>query len=121
LEKGDRADRRALLEAARLDPNPLARALASRALGDIADDEVVLALRDLYARADESLRQSIVEAWGQKQAAASGGIRELLRVAENERGTAPIEAGWVLLRFTRVEEAPPAGTRATLRAIDVGL
>jgi HEAT repeat protein len=121
LDKGDRSDRHALLETARLDPNPLARALASRALGGIADGEAVLALRDLYARADEGLRQSIVDAWGQSEAAAAGGIRELLRVAESERGTPPIEAGWVLLRFTGTEDAPAVGTRALLRAIDDGI
>jgi hypothetical protein len=121
LEKGDHADRRALLETARLDPNPLARALASRALGGVADGESVLALRDLYARADEGLRQSIVDAWGQSEAAAAGGIRELVRVAETERGTPPIEAGWVLLRFTRTEDAPAVGTRALLRAMGDGL
>jgi hypothetical protein len=121
LEEADHADRSALLEAARVDPNPLARALASRALGAIADDSVVIALRDLYARSDEGLRQSIIDAWGQKEAADAGGIGELIRVAENERGTAPVEAGWVLLRFTGVERAPPAGTRALIRAIGEGL
>jgi len=121
LEKADHTDRRPLLEAARLDPNPLARALASRALGNIADSESVLALRDIYWQADEGLRQSIVDAWGQKEAAAAGGIRELIRVAETERGTPPIEAGWVLLRFTLVDDAAPIGTRALLRALGEGL
>jgi hypothetical protein len=121
LERGDHTDRRSLLEAARLDPNPLARALASRALGSIADGETVLALRDIYWQADEGLRQSIVDAWGQREAAAAGGLRELIRVAETERGSPPIEAGWVLLRFTLVENAAPVGTRALLRAMGEGL
>jgi hypothetical protein len=120
LDKADRADAHPLLEAARLDPNPLARALASRALGAVANDEIVLALRDVYVRADEGLRQSIVDAWGQKEAAAAGGIRELVRVAEMERGAPSIEAGWVLLRF-EVAEARPTGTRALVRAIQGGL
>jgi HEAT repeat protein len=121
LERADRADRRPLLEAARLDPNPLARALASRALGSIADEDVVLALRDIYARADEGLRQSIVDAWAQRQAAEAGGLRELFRVAENERGAPTIEAAWVLLRFPRVDRAVPVGTHVILRAIADGL
>jgi hypothetical protein len=121
LERGDRADRAALVEAARLDPNSLGRALASRALGAIADAEVVLGLRDLYARADEGLRQSIVDAWGQSAAASEGGMRELFRVAENERGAPSIEAGWILLRFTQIDTAPAAGTWVLLRGIDEGL
>jgi HEAT repeat protein len=121
LDKKDQADRRSLLEAARLDPNPLARSLALRALGGVADGDAVLALRDLYSRSDESLRQSIVDAWGQSDAAASGGIRELVRVAENERGSPSIEAGWLLLRFTREPDAPAVGSRALIRAIGDGI
>jgi hypothetical protein len=121
LERADRADRSALLEAARLEPNPLGQALASRALGGIANGEVVLALRDLYARADEGVRQSIVDAWGQSEAAASGGIRELVRVAESDRGAPSIEAGWVLLRFAREQDAAAIGTRALLRGMGDGL
>jgi hypothetical protein len=120
LERTDRADRSALLEAARLDPNPLAQSLATRALGAVADEELVLALRDLYARADEGLRQSIVDAWGHKEAAEAGGLRELVRVAENERGSPSIEAGWVLLRFQRAGQAA-VGTNALLRGIRDGL
>jgi hypothetical protein len=121
LEKDDRADRMALLEAARLDPNPLGQALASRALGRVANGEVVLALRDLYARADEGVRQSIVDAWGQREAAASGGLRELIRVAESDRGAPSIEAGWVLLRFARERDAAAIGMRALLRGMGDGL
>jgi hypothetical protein len=116
LDTTDPADRQPLLQAARLDPNLLGRALAARALGEIADADVVLALRDVYARADEGLRQSIVDAWGQREAAGVGGIRELLLVAERERGAPSIEAGWVLLRFTTNEEAAATGTRALYAA-----
>jgi hypothetical protein len=121
LEKEDHADRRPLLEVARLDPNPLARSLALRGVGGIADADVVLALRDLYPRSDENLRQSIVDAWGQKEAAAAGGIREIIRIAETERGSPSIEAGRVLLHFTNDAEAPATGTRAILRSIGEGL
>jgi hypothetical protein len=121
LETGDRADRGALLEAARLDPNPLGQALASRAVGAIADGQVVLALRDLYARADPGLRQSIVDGWGGKEAAAAGGIRELIRVAENDGGAPSIEAARVLLRFRLEQDAAATGTRALVRAMGEGL
>ncbi len=121
LDKADRADAQPLLEAARLDPNPLARALASRALGAVANDEIVLALRDVYARADEGLRQSIVDAWGQREAASAGGVRELVRIAEMERGAPSIEAGRVLLQFPEIADARATGTRAIVRAIESGL
>jgi hypothetical protein len=120
LEEADRADAGSLLEVARLDPNPLARALSARALGSIANSDIVLALRDLYVRADEGLRQSIVDAWGQKEAARAGGIRELVLAVETETGAPAIEAGWVLMRFTSEPDAPSIGIRALLRGIADG-
>ncbi|HEX9296880.1 MAG TPA: hypothetical protein VF881_13640 [Polyangiaceae bacterium] len=121
LEVADRADSSALLEVARLDPNPVAQAVGARALGNVANAEAVLGLRDLYAHADEGLRQSIVDAWGQKEAAAAGGLRELLRVVESERGAPAIEAGRVLLNFERERDAVAIGTQALVRAMTDGL
>jgi hypothetical protein len=82
---------------------------------------VVLGLRDLYARADDGLRQSIVDAWGQPASASAGGLAELIRVAENDKGAPAIEAGWVLLRFKAEQNAAAIGTRALLRAMKEGL
>jgi HEAT repeat protein len=120
LENADHADAGPLLEVARLDPNPLARALSARALGAIANGDVVLALRDLYWRADEGVRQSIVDAWGQREAAAAGGIRELVRVVDTETGAPAIEAGWVLSRVARDGDAGAVGNAAILRGIADG-
>jgi hypothetical protein len=121
LEVADPSDQRPLLDAARLDPNPIAQSLAARALGAFASTDAVLGLRDLYFRADDGLRQSIVDAWGQASSASAGGLSELIRVAENDRGAPAIEAGWVLLRFKAEHNASAIGTRALLRAMKEGV
>jgi hypothetical protein len=117
----DPTDGRTLLEMARLDPNPIAQALAARALGGIADPQIVLALRDLFAAADEGLRQSIVDAWARPQAASVGGVRELVEVAENQEGAFAIEAGLMLLRLQTEPGASAVGKRALLRGMNRGL
>jgi hypothetical protein len=80
-----------------------------------------LALRDRYATADEGLRQSIVDAWSRPALAKAGGRRELILVAENERGAYAIEAGAMLLQMDGDAEARAIGKRALLRAMGDGL
>ncbi|HMJ54202.1 MAG TPA: hypothetical protein VK540_19105 [Polyangiaceae bacterium] len=121
LELSDPADSAALLEVARLDPNTVAQAIAVRAAAGVASADVVLALRDRYATADEGLRQSIVDAWGRPELAKAGGRREIVTVAENQSGAAAIEAGAWLLQMGGDPEARAAGQRALLRAMGEGL
>jgi hypothetical protein len=121
LESPDLADAAALLEVARLDPNPVAEAIAARATGGLASAEVAVALRDRYATADEGLRQSIVDAWGRAPLARVGGQREIIAIAENERGAPAIEAGALLLQMGSDAEARATGKRALLRGIRDGL
>jgi hypothetical protein len=121
LEAPDPADATALLEVARLDPNSVAQAIAARATGGLESADVVLALRDRYATADEGLRQSIVDAWSRPTLAKAGGRRELILVAENERGAHAVEAGAMLLQMSADAEARAIGKRALLRAIGDGL
>ncbi|MEZ4313354.1 MAG: hypothetical protein R3F14_35480 [Polyangiaceae bacterium] len=98
-EAGDIADADALVEAARLDPSPLARTLAVRAIGRTASGErAVLTLRDLWTRADENLRQSIADAWATDRTIDAGGRRELWWAAENHHGAASIAAAAALAR-----------------------
>src|SRR5262249_54158437 len=59
----DAEDTSAVLEAARLDPHPLARTVAIRAAGAIGGERVVLALKDVWAGADEGSRHAIADAW----------------------------------------------------------
>ena len=63
LETKDAADLDPLLEAARLDPDPLLRSLAVRAVGAIGGQRAVLALKDLWAQSDGTTRETIVDAW----------------------------------------------------------
>ena len=91
-ESRDPADLEAALEVTRLDPDPLARSLGARLSGAIGGDRAVLALRDLYSRADESDRLVILEAWSEAAARTAGGNRELRRVAETETGMAQLVA-----------------------------
>ena len=121
LESPDSGDAAALLEVARLDPNPVAQALAARAAGGLASADVVLALRDRYATADEGLKQSIVDAWGRASLAKAGGEHEILAVAENERGAPAIEAGTWLMQSGSDAQTRTTGQRALLRAVGAGL
>jgi hypothetical protein len=78
----DRRDVPALAEAARLDPDPEARALAIRALGRIGGDAAVLALTDVYASAPPPERREIVRSWSAPATFAAGGQAELEDLAQ---------------------------------------
>jgi len=99
-DAGDLADADALVEAARLDPHPLARTLAVRAIARTASGErAVLVLRDLWTRADDDLRQSIADAWATERTIDAGGRRELWWAAEHHHGAPSIAAAAALMRW----------------------
>ncbi len=99
-DAGDLADADALAEAARLDPYPLARSLAVRAIAKTASGErAVLALRDLWTRAGDDLRQSIADAWATERTIDAGGRRELWWAAEHHHGAPSIAAAAALARW----------------------
>lgn len=105
----------ALLEAARLDPDPRARALAVDALGAIGGSAVVVALIDLWSAAEPPLRSHITEAWAAPRTAASGGVEQLVGLAERSVGTVQVEAA---LALARIDAGPPGAAAAVLaRAI----
>lgn len=112
----DEAD--VLLDAARLDPNPLARALAVRAAGRIGGASIVLALRDLYNTADDEQRSTIVDAWAAPRSVDAGGEREIRAMAESEGGLAAVEAGAALLGMLPGNAA--SGLAALTRAAENG-
>jgi HEAT repeat protein len=118
LQARDPGDLEALLEAARLDPDPLSRSVATRAVGAIGSQQAVLRLKDRWARADETVRQEIIEAWAMPGAFAEGGERELVRIAETETGGVAIAAAHALYRnsasFRRL------GAQVLARAIENG-
>src|SRR5690606_12636981 len=112
---GDLAE---LLEAARLDPDPLSRSLATRAVGSIGGKDAVLRLGDRWARADEDVRAVIIEAWAMPRALQSGGERELVRVAETETGQLALAAAHALFRVSH--EFKKLGAQVLARAIADG-
>ena len=117
-ERPDAADLDPLLETARLDPDPLSRSMATRVAGAIGGEAAVLALKDLWARADPEERLSIVDAWAMPRALAAGGERELLTVTETGRGTTALAAADALIR-ARADRAGGA-VEVLVRAVAEG-
>ncbi len=108
-----------LLEAARVDPDPFARSLAVRAVGKLGGSEAVRALTDLWERADEDVRLTIVEAWSKPRSFGAGGREALLRAAEAPEGVPAVAAAGTLMRTARALSG--AMTTLLLRAIAEGL
>jgi hypothetical protein len=98
VSSGDPADAEVILDAARVDPYPAARAEAIRAAGVLGGLRVVTALKDLWPRADTPVREAIVDAWGNPHTFNSGGREELEWVVGTQRGTPAINAAGLLIR-----------------------
>lgn len=98
IAAADPSDRGAVLEAARLDPHPLARTVAIRAAGALGGPEIVLALRDLWVLSDEPGREAIAEAWAAPRALDAGGRAQLLWAISTQRGAPSIAAARGLVR-----------------------
>jgi hypothetical protein len=98
LEARDPDDLGSLLEAARLDPDAMNRSLAARAAGAIGGQRAVLAIKDLWANADQSARIALLDAWAMPAAYPSGGRREITRVAESRSSLPAVAAAGALLR-----------------------
>jgi len=97
-DDADQADRDLLLDSARRDPLPLARTLATRAVGAVGGESVVLVLKDIWARAEDSDREAIAAAWGHRACLDTGGRHQLLWAAQNESGSPAIAAAVELAR-----------------------
>jgi hypothetical protein len=98
LDAGDPADTEAVLEAAQIDPHPAARAQAIRSAGALGGERVVLALKDLWPRADGPVREAIVAAWASRGSWDKGGRREITWVVETQRGLPALAAASALVR-----------------------
>ncbi len=98
VEARDPGDLEALLEAARLDPDPLNRSVATRAVGAVGGERAVLGLKDQWARADQTTKVTIVAAWGMPAAWKTGGERELLWAAERTKNLPALAAAEELMR-----------------------
>lgn len=114
----ERFDLETLLESARLDPDSLARSLATRAAGAIGGERAVLALVDQWARADDPTRLALVDAWAMPASWASGGERELRALAEGQPSLPSIAAAAALVRLG--SGGAGAARAALARAISTG-
>ena len=101
----DARELEALLEAARVDPDPQSQSSAIVAAGSVGGERAVLALKDLWAQADDITRIAIVDAWTEHASFASGGARELTLAAEGDVGLAAVSASYALSRAGGAEAA----------------
>lgn len=94
----EKTDLPLLLEAFRLDPDPLSRSLAARAAGLIGGEEAVLGLSDRLARREVPERLAVIDAWAMPASLSAGGDRKLRQVAEGKQGIVSVAAAAALLR-----------------------
>lgn len=117
----DPHDLAGLFEAARLDPELIARSEAVRAIAriDTSDPEVANRLRDLWARADDGLREDIASAYAAPSIAAHGGAEALRVLVASGHGPGVISAASAILRATMgIKRAPyDEQTRASAIAL----
>lgn len=117
-DAADPADLDAIVEAARLDPDPMCRSLATRAVGRIGGERALIALADLWAHADEQLQVAIVDAWAMPGVLANGGRAALVRTAEANNSMASIDAAAALIRVGG--DTAPTGRAVLARSIKEG-
>lgn len=120
----DPADLEALAEAARVDPIPIVRTEAVRALAALGAGSaarVVDVLRDLWRSGDDGLREDIALAWSASALWAAGG-RDALNVAIAANHGAPaIEAAAAVLRHRDADAEVSTTALAQLeRSIESG-
>jgi len=120
-EAADARDVGALADAARLDPDGLARTYAVHALGRIGGKTVVNLLRDVWTHADEPLHDDIALAWSAPASYDAGG-REALRILiAQERGAGVLAAAGSVAREHAADSEMRASSLALLgRGIDHG-
>ncbi|HEX3597226.1 MAG TPA: hypothetical protein VHU80_19090, partial [Polyangiaceae bacterium] len=98
VDAADPSDLDAAMEAARLDPDPMCRTLATRVAGRIGGERAAIALSDLYASADDTVKIAVLDAWAMPTVLANGGRASLVQVAEAADSMASIAAAGALLR-----------------------
>lgn len=103
----DPADLDALFDAARRDPELMARNDAVRAIANITTEADAAAtatkLRDLYQTADDGLKEDIATAWGMPPIAKAGGAEALRVLVATAHGPGALSGAGAILRA-------PAGT-----------
>ena len=94
----DAADVQPLAEAARLDPEPIVRTEAVRALAALSGAGIADALRDLWTGGDQGLREDIATAWSSPSLWDAGGREALRVVVASGHGPGAIEGAAAVLR-----------------------
>jgi hypothetical protein len=100
-EDQDPNDLGVLSEAARVDPEPIVRTEAVRAMVELEPlppGELADALRDLWPRADEGLREDIAIAWASPRVWDQGGSEALLTLVASGHGPGVVEGAAAILR-----------------------
>jgi hypothetical protein len=95
----DRADFGAVLEAARVDPDPLLRSLAVRALAQLAAPPTDIAnrLRDLWTTGDDALRGDVAAAFASRGIFGLGGREALTHLLATASGNDAVSLAGVIL------------------------
>lgn len=109
------ADIPELLEASRLDPDPVSRSFALRALAAIGTERTIQALSDRWRSAHQDDRLEIVEAWALSPTFERGG-RKMLERAALGRGLPSVAATLALLKHRT--DAPPWAEDTLAQMID---
>ena len=120
----DPADLEALADAARVDPIPIVRTEAVRALAALGADSaprIVGVLRDLWPSGDDGLREDIALAWSAPALWAAGGRDALNLSVAAQHGPPVIEAAAAVLRHRDADaEVSRAAVAQLERAIESG-
>ena len=120
-EAKDPRDVNALAEAARLDPDGLARTDAVRAMGATGGKHVVDLLRDVWTHGDAPLRDDIALAYSADASWQAGGREELRLLIAAEKGADVLAAAAAVAREHPDDAEMRASSLALLaRAIDRG-
>jgi len=122
-DAADVSDLAALAEAARVDPAPIVRTEAVRAIAALPatpGGEVANVLRDLWTAGDDGLREDVALAWASPSVWAAGGKEALRGVVASEHGPGAVEAAAAMLRRHADEEVAEVALGQLVRAIQGG-
>jgi hypothetical protein len=113
----------ALAEAARLDPEPMIRSEAVRAIARLPGaPDVANRLRDLWTGGDDGVREDIAIAWASPDIFANGGREALLVLLASGHGPGVLEGAAAVVRGSYDNDPELSTTAAAnlLRAADEG-
>jgi SWI/SNF-related matrix-associated actin-dependent regulator 1 of chromatin subfamily A len=123
-DAADAADLPALGEVARLDPEPIVRTEAVRAIAALPatpGGQTADLLRDLWTAGDDGLREDIAIAWGDPAIWSAGGQEALRIVVASGRGPGAIEAAAAILRHDDAStDSVQAAIGQLVRSVAVG-